>query len=1068
MNRLFLLAPKIVLNKYVLDHFESLSVEDFLLIKKRINIPSDYFSTHENDTLKQSSKVLSHMLDINIESFRNFDAKAFSIECIDKLASKNVKIKEEDLEKYPILLENKELCENMIRENPILVKKMQDSQITCRIASLLAESGYVPDEDDFTRCPSFSKNEELVMRGIENHPNVILKIPNLSIDNVSIALKNGFVPKKEHFHSYPHLKKFNQLLEKAFEFDPSVISVFDKEHLSRIHVLEASKRGYIADEKDLIENEDLTRYPCIMEPAIRKNPKIIVYLSTVCPISPLVIKEALQNYQITKQDLETFPNLTKNDSIMCYFPQFRLYSAHLTESEKKKALENVIRNNQILTIDALPFLDNRFGAKTDINKLNKLISCVKISIDENDMDEQQCYFQILDKIIDGIVRIRYTQNKTSFLYADIASLHNDLMVVFQKMSITRNLNYIDSFVVNLHIFVGKRISKEYLDKVVTQFYQMHLEGKDVDLLVTSDFCNFVLNEHRNYFVNKEKERILEEAEAKMTLSHGKVNTILNGRRLKKVEYMIKNKQWCALGITEEQFHEVINKTEESILNNKDVNKSGISIKKDELDLLAIHFVNNGTITLDIAQEVLNRNNIDVMKFIVHKFEQIKFKLISNVTLSEKEMNISRSEKQKLGGLNHRNYVIAEKNRYVENLASLLLQLDDKVLHKILENEEIVHEIAYLLPLLDLIKEFSVDTFLNILSNYHYLRYKIVKTEDMDYSSLILKKIDDVITLANAYKSIDNITLFALGENIVSYVGEQNSQQYLHFYLKILDRLTGSIPPVCMQLDGYHIESGFYSDPERLLIGKKIAGSSCIDLLNPAGVNTYVESLFSCSGDVILFKDQQNNLLSRVLLFRKGNFIQMITRFNDKTPIEVYKRIAEEMMKKAIVAQDNIDYIFINADNKNLDESGYITLQDTRFKLNFPHADTCGIAILLTSKENVQDSSDIRLDFDVLEKKCYIKLRREINYQPTEEEITRLRALYIVMEENVVERENKVQNFEPFYKKEYREVFCGEDWYIAIKEDGTLEELAFPLKDPRIYEEMEQIRKCLHLKGKKTL
>lgn len=1072
MNRLFLLAPKTVLNKYVFDHFGDLSVEDFLSIRKRVEIPSDYFSTHKNDVLKQNSEVLSCMLDKDIEVFRNFDAEAFSQECIDKLASGNVKIKEEDLEKYPMLLENKKMCESMIRENPTLVKKMKDSQITHRIVSLLAESGYVPDEEDFLRCPSFAQNEGFVRKGIENHPNVILQIPNLSVDNVTTAIRNGFVPKKEHFYSYPHLKKFNQLLIRAFESDPSMIRIFDKEHLSSTYVVEASKRGYIADEMDLIENPDLTKYPCIMEPVIKRNPKLIVYLSASCPIHPMVIKEALQNYQITKQDLERFPNLAGNESIMCHLPQFRLYSMHLTEKEKQKALEDVIKRRQNVTMDALPFLDYRFGAKADIKKLNKLIQCLEISVDEENMDEQQRYFQILDKVIDGIVNIRYAQNSSSFLYTDIVSLHNNLMSILQKMSITQNPNYADAFVVNLHTFVGKRISREYLYKEIMQFYQMYLEGQDVDLPVTSAFFNFVLNEHRNDFSNKEKRAILKDVEGKMTLSQKKVNTIWNGRKLKEVAYRIQRRQWNSLGITEAQFHEMIQNTEEEILNNKDVKKSGMDIKKADLDLLAIPFSVNGALTLDLVQSILNGQNIEVMKFIVHKFEQMKFKLISNITLSEEQREISNLEKEKLGGLNHKDYTIIEKNRYVKNLASLLLKLEDRTVNKILEKEEIIHEVAYFLPLLDLIHEFSVDTFLNILSNYNRVRYKIVKEKDsslkIDYSNLILKKIEDVIVLANAYSSIDNITLLALGENIVSCVGEQNSKQYLNFYLKIIDRLMGSIPPVCIQMEDYSIESGFYSDPERLLIGKKIADTSCIDLLNLSGVSTYVETLSLRSGDVALFKDFQNNLLSRVLIFRRGNFIQMVTRFSDKTSIEVYKKIAEEMMEQAIVMQDNLDYIFINADNKNLDERGYITVQDPRFKSSFPHADTCVSAILLSSRENVQNSSAIRLDFDVLEKKSYMKLRKQISYQPTEEEITRLRALSIVMEKDVVERENKARDFDPFYKEEYREVYCGEDWYIAIREDGSLEELALPLQDPRIYEEMEYIKKNLHLKGNKTL
>ena len=55
-----------------------------------------------------------------------------------------------------------------------------------------------------------------------------------------------------------------------------------------------------------------------------------------------------------------------------------------------------------------------------------------------------------------------------------------------------------------------------------------------------------------------------------------------------------------------------------------------------------------------------------------------------------------------------------------------------------------------------------------------------------------------------------------------------------------------------------------------------------------------------------------------------------------------------------------------------------------------------------------------------------------------------------------------RDFEPFYSKEYSKTICGEDWYIAIKNDGTIEELLLPLNDSRAKEEMEQVKKSLGL------
>ena len=67
-----------------------------------------------------------------------------------------------------------------------------------------------------------------------------------------------------------------------------------------------------------------------------------------------------------------------------------------------------------------------------------------------------------------------------------------------------------------------------------------------------------------------------------------------------------------------------------------------------------------------------------------------------------------------------------------------------------------------------------------------------------------------------------------------------------------------------------------TDPERLLIGKKPRDTSCIDLLHPGGVKTYNEVLLKYTGDVILVRNQNHNLVSRILMFRRGNVVQLVT------------------------------------------------------------------------------------------------------------------------------------------------------------------------------------------------
>ena len=112
-----------------------------------------------------------------------------------------------------------------------------------------------------------------------------------------------------------------------------------------------------------------------------------------------------------------------------------------------------------------------------------------------------------------------------------------------------------------------------------------------------------------------------------------------------------------------------------------------------------------------------------------------------------------------------------------------------------------------------------------------------------------------------------------------------------------------------------------------------------------------------------------------------------------------------------------------------------------------------------------EQKELELDFNVEPKCSYKKPRKKISYQPTETEITRLRALKITMETNPETKENMSRSFEPFYSKEYAKVICGEDWYIAFKNDGTVEELVLPIKDSRILEEIKKIKDTLGIESK---
>ncbi len=990
-------------NSDIFNNFSQLTEKDFFDVINKISIPSYYIK--QNLELSKSSKVLNYMLDLDNYAFRNFKPAAFSSECLNKIASFNIQFTVDDVKNYPILLNNQQLCLKILKQ-----------------------------------------------------------IPTWSEELIKTIVTNGFIPKKEYFYLNEDWKNSSLLITQTFLHDASVIVLFNDNLLNETTTKSAYQRGYIATEEDLINNPSLTHYYYIMEPAIKNNPKLIIYLAEDCAISINLIKDTLDKYKITKEDLINHPQLTKKYSIMYELPELRRYSAFLSDMEKAQIFYQALKKDKINT-DTLPFLDYKFGSKVDINKLNQLIKYLKISFNEEDITFQQNYFRTLDKVIDGIINIRYTQNKFSFKYQDIVSLNDAISDTFKNASINQNYDLIIDLINDLYEFCGKTLNINDIKNSILKFYVVFSEKQVLDLELTNEFNNKILNFHRNHYLSTEKEKVLKNIKQSLNLTKKKSEHILVGRKLKKVENIIKEKKLFQLGITEADLKNYINETMKKILANKDIKKLAINI--NNLQNVAQYFYNNGTLTNEIVKNYLNLDKIKTLKYIVNQFTKIKFNLTDKVYLSSNESFISRWDKEKLDGLNYNNFIIADNERYYKNLANLLIQLDDKSLEEILINGSSISEVADLIPLIGLTEEFDIDTYKNILINYQRIKQKLLKNNDssqQNYKKIILKKFYDLICLANAYNSIDDITLYALGRNIVSQVGEQNSLKYLEFYIEMLKRQRGYIPPIKISNSEYSLESGLYSDPLRLLIGKKPDNKSCIDLLNTAGVATYKEVLLERTGDVILIRNNLNQLVSRILLFRRGNVIQMVTRKYEKFSIELYKLLADQIMQKSLAVNDNIDYIFVNESSIDNVDDKYKVISDNRFVNNFAHADFSSSAVLLTAKDKIDDYVDFnsKMNFLALPQATYQKPRQALFFNPSETDITRLKALDIVLENDILKKEQKIKDFQVFNINNYKKVVCGEDWYLAIKNDNTLEQLILPTNDLRTYEEIKALKEELKL------
>ena len=65
-------------------------------------------------------------------------------------------------------------------------------------------------------------------------------------------------------------------------------------------------------------------------------------------------------------------------------------------------------------------------------------------------------------------------------------------------------------------------------------------------------------------------------------------------------------------------------------------------------------------------------------------------------------------------------------------------------------------------------------------------------------------------------------------------------------------------------------------------------------------------------------------------------------------------------------------------------------------------------------------------------------------ETSSEELTRIKALAILLTEDNDIREKEINSFKKVKKEDYDEVYQGQDWYIGIKDNQVIEEVTLPL------------------------
>lgn len=838
--------------------------------------------------------------------------------------------------------------------------------------------------------------------------------------------KNGkeIVPTKEQLKNNQNLLYYEYIVSAALEKDPSIIELLKGALLKQKYCDIVLNKNLEITEELIKINPSLTKFSNIMEAAIEKNPKMIKYIH--CNISDNTIRKTSQYYKLTKQDLKNNPYLMNNEKIIQNNPQLYIFFQYpikiieLQETIKKEPIQ--IRENEF------------FKNKQDF--INKIIYLINRLIPNNG-NNQKYYYEKMVRIIDRIAVMRYKDSKKQFKYTDIVEMNHEIIKVLSEVEKTNNILLLYNLEEELYSFANEKIPKERIKENLNRYYKKYRENYSLNIEHTKDLCNEILNHHRDKYIMDETRKMIKQIKETLLISEKKQNQINKSKRIKKISELIKKGEFHILGTTKEEIIEYINIIEQDIKTNKKLKRKEYILTNNQFDELKKIFIENGTLNVSKTLEVLNTQDKEIIKYIINKYEKIKLNFVDKIELEN--VYISDEFKEKLS-LNSNNFQINDNEKNYFTIALMVYNITENEINKILSNEEYIDQIKKIIPFANTLPELTVSNIKQIFIESGKIIKEISKKQNLQ-DDYIYNNIDQIITYSKGLDRVNDNIIIALGREIVNVVGESVCDDYLDIYAKMLKKTYSFIPPVEIEYNDLELKSGDYFNSERLLIGKCAQGS-CIDINNPAGEKTYKECLLKPESDVILIR-KNNKLIDRILVFRRGNIIQMVTQNNHEYPLEMYKKIAEKMQQES--KQDNLDYIVVN--HNSIKEKETKTLTDGRFQNYFPHSDTTDkVVILYSNSEKIQ--------FIKHPQYKYLKRRKEINYNPTTKQIKQILAL------------NEYINNE--HVKQYSEnatIFCGEDWLLTIEED-EITEILLNKEDPAAKQEIKIAKEKIKTKTRR--
>lgn len=732
----------------------------------------------------------------------------------------------------------------------------------------------------------------------------------------------------------------------------------------------------------------------------------------------------------------------------------------LTLTEKEIMME-LIKKGEFAKLESLPYFSS---AKIKAKTAARLAEILSYHFDEDNNNNQERLYHRLDEMMNGVAKQRFIRDKRNFRFKSLNQINDYLLKEFEKIDEYNQEYYFKKISSVLSQMISDKSHYDICLEKIKSFYNYYRNQRVLPRELTTNFYNQILNKQEETYIKKTKAEMIKKLTEKLPYTVKKERGRIIGAKLKKIDSLLATKNYQELGITEAELKQSLENYDDDINKVRKIVKEHFHLTKEQLGRINEQFI-VGRLTKDILATILPNASDEVRTIILNKYTLIKAQFLNNVSVTEQEL-------PKLDlGYHYNNFKIGTMKDTYKTIINILATISEEEAQDILSNKEVPEEILELLPLVGHLNDFNTEEMIVLLRNYTMVLNHIRK-ESSDKNITLnsaLSHFYDFLTTAEAYDSADDLTISVLGKNIVEQISfsdkqtSRNPLDYLTVYEGMLAREYTFIPRVEGEYGDYHYESANDADRERLLIGKK-CNFSCIGPQG-AGEKAYYQALTGHNADVIIITDKNTNeFVARSICFRKGNYVVL-------APFQGIRGIAEslyqpkflldisnQIIKQALENKDTLEYVFLSPDGRFLDDC-FPIIEDSYLMDPFPHADLDEIAYLLASTkepENVEIDSTLPMPIIYKTKREKVKGKKEAS----NESLTKIKALDILLTEETTEREEKERNFEPINKESYDDIYMGQDWYVAIKDGKIVEEVILPTGQESQTAELALLRKKL--------